>query len=83
MQYEHTTAKEVAPIAGFYDPADDTIFLAVGLSKATAEVVYYHERQHRMCYLVVFVTTYTLITGQSITLILVNLKILLPVTAGP
>lgn len=51
MEYEHIAAEEVAPISGFYDPADDTIYMARHMGKCVAEITYYHERQHRLCFL--------------------------------
>lgn len=49
MQYVHEG--DSVSLAGFYDDADNTIYISKGLTKAEAECVYFHEWQHRKCYL--------------------------------
>lgn len=49
MQYDYKG--DSVAFAGMYDETDNTIYLSCGLRKAAAEVVYYHERQHRKCFL--------------------------------
>ncbi len=49
MRYDHD--EDSVQLAGMYDDADNTIYISLGLFKAAAECVYYHERQHRECFL--------------------------------
>jgi hypothetical protein len=49
MQYDYE--KDSVLFAGMYDEADNTIYISYGLRKAATEVVYYHEREHRECFL--------------------------------
>lgn len=48
MKLEHEGHTRI--FAGCYDEQDDLIWIASGLPRLEAEVIYYHERQHRECY---------------------------------
>jgi hypothetical protein len=47
MLFEHL--EDSSTVEGYYEEDGNIIFIARGLTKYEAEVVYYHERQHRKC----------------------------------
>lgn len=48
MKFDHEGHAQ--RISGYYEEATDTVCVSSGLGKYEAEVIYFHERQHQLCW---------------------------------